>query len=157
MGAGRPLDKLEDWEVTVGWLLKWLFKVLLATAILMGLWLAVPSSLFFHPTSVSIEDGRVTVARSFPMSKFFGGPYIKYTETVRAIGGSVAETCSDTDEFRYLPDGATASWDITEWAEPCMVKPYLWRANWQVHLFDLIPLRPVEMDLLVKVNPEADN
>lgn len=114
----------------------------------MALWLTVSTRLFIHPQSVQIDGYTVTVTRTFPMADYFRIPVIRYRETVRPVGSS--GPCVDTAEFRYEDNGTHyGQWDIEDWAAPCMTGDFIWRASWSARLFGVLPLRPVELELLV--------
>ena len=123
--------------------------VLFVLAFFMGVWLAVPTRLFFAPQSARIDGYQVTVTRTFPLSDHMRIPVIRYREVVRPLSGELPP-CIDTAEFRYQDNGQPAArWDIEPWAARCMTGDYLWRAVWSARLFGVIPLRPVELELLV--------
>lgn len=121
-----------------------------ATFLFLGaVWYMLPSALFYRPTDVAIEGTRVIVTRSFPLHPPFKVPIIRYQEVVRPVGD--AAPCIDAAEFRYRDNGLpTASWDIGNWAAPCMRGDFVWSARWTVKLFGIIPLRPVEMSKIIK-------
>ena len=114
-------------------------------------WFATPSRLFFNPEEVHIDGYEVTLARTYPVSFLFGPPVVSYTETVRRLDGS-GQICDDNNGagYQYVTEGPIGRWDIEDWAKDCMIAPYLWRAEWQVKVFGLIPLRPVSLSLLVE-------
>lgn len=117
---------------------------------LLVLWVSVPTSFFYRPTAVSIQGYEVTVSRTFPLSPPFNPPIIKYVEIVRPLDGG--QPCVDRNEFRYrLTQGKTATWNIGAWAAPCVdgEGSAIWSARWQVKIFGIIPLRPVELEQIV--------
>lgn len=116
-------------------------------------WFAVPTRLFFNPTSAQIEGYTVTVNRTFPLARWVRPPIIRYIETVRSVANPLPP-CTDTDEFRYSDNGKPfGQWDIQGWAGPCMNGDFHWSATWQAKLFGVIPLRPVEIELFVSRAP----
>jgi len=146
----KPIRFLDSREIA----LRGIFNALILVALIFGLWLATPSSLFFAPRAVSISGYEVTVARDFPLSGIFGAPFIRYTETVRDLT-EFNYPCTENNfpGFQYSTD-RYASWDIEEWAAPCMSGNYQWSAEWTVMLFGIIPLRPVTMTTIIRGNEE---
>lgn len=122
---------------------------LVVTAALFALvWYLVPSSLFYKPQDVVIDQGRVTVTRSFPLHPPFKVPIIRYLEVVRPLEDG--PPCIDTAEFRYRDNGQpTASWQIDTWASRCMSADFVWTARWTVKLWGIVPLRPVELSKII--------
>lgn len=122
-----------------------------STLVFLGfvVWLAIPTRLFFNPSSVQIDGYSVTVTRSFPVAEWVRIPVIRYREVVRPLSGSLPP-CIDTAEFRYQDNGKPyGQWEIDGWAARCMTGDFIWRASWSARLFGVIPLRPVELDMVV--------
>lgn len=128
------------------------FNVLLTVAVLMIIWYFIPARMMFNPTSVTIEGSQVTVYRTFPMRDVFGPPLICYTEILRPLDGSTP--CVDSQEFRYTnPSGRPyGTWNIRHFAARCLDNPsgYIYWVGWSPRMFDLIPMRPVELSITVR-------
>ena len=126
-------------------------RILLAIALAAFVWLMIPSSLFFRPDAVTINGYQVAVTRTFPMYDVFGfeRPIVRYVETVRDLRNQ-SQVCADNNGigFRYTSNSPVAVWSIEEWAAPCMTGSFVWAATWQVKLFGIIPLRPVELSFV---------
>lgn len=131
-------------------MMKAAFGTLLALTMLLVTWAMLPSRLFFDPTAVTIEGTHVTVARTAPLVHIFGEPFIRYVEVVRNAKGMACDT-NNLNGYRYKTSLPVGSWALGDWAAPCMdERPFVWTAQWQVMLFDMIPLRPVSLTTVVE-------
>jgi hypothetical protein len=111
------------------------------------------SRLFFSPQAIVIEGSRVHVTRVFPiqsMLRLANYPLIRNDVKVTNLDLSIAP-CENTQIFRQESSGnPIASWDIGRWAEDCRQGAgFVWRSEWTVYLFDLIPLRPATLEVIV--------
>lgn len=126
------------------------FNFLLAAALLLITWYMFPARLLFNPSSIEIDGAQVTNYRTFPAARHFGMPLIRYSEILRPLDGSTP--CVDGAEFRYKDNGLRyATWGIEHFAQRCLDNPsgYIYWVAWSPRLFDLIPLRPVEITITV--------
>lgn len=120
-----------------------------------GAWLLVTSEVFVRYSGVELQGHEVSALREMPM----GAVKVRYVETVRPILQDYhAETLcvhAPPRPLDYPAQGGTTdlarvAWSIGQWASPCMRGDFLWRAEWYVQLFGLIPLRPAEVEVLVR-------
>lgn len=126
------------------------FNLLLVTAVLLVTWYLLPARLLYNPTAVEIDGAQVTVYRTYPLNHILGEPLIRYSEILRPLDGSTP--CVDGAEFRYTDNGLPyGTWGIEHFAQRCIDNPsgYVYWVAWSPRLFDLIPLRPVELTITV--------
>lgn len=129
------------------------FNLLLTVAVLLIVWYAFPTKLLYNPSEVEIDGGQVTVYRTYPTIEVLGPPLIRYSEILRPLDGNTP--CSDGAEFRYKDNGLPyGTWGIEHFAQRCIDNPsgYIYWVAWSPRLFDLIPLRPVELTITVLPN-----
>lgn len=123
-------------------------NILMAIAISLATWVAVPPKLFINPSSVTIDGTDVYVQRTFPTREALGiPPYIRYVETVRPTDpDTLPQLCQDAaGPFYYETAAEAGHWNIADWAGKCMQNGFTWRAIWVPYFLGVIPLRPVSI------------
>jgi hypothetical protein len=128
---------------------KWTLLVAVAVvmAALIG-WVFPASRMAFNPGAVLIEDGTVTLARTFPGDSFgLPRPVMTYEETIRPLtpmhnGGHPC--VQQGGPIRYVSASPVGAWSL-DWADDCTSDPtgYYWEAAWVWHIgaFRLGPVR----------------
>ena len=130
--------------------------------VLVGLWLALPSSLMLRPLSMSIsqdaDDGRwmVTTVRETP----WGAVDATWWATIRVTGaGREGEACQGSGLGRYEPAPSdTNKYAIGEWAFDCLRAgpPLVITYTRQVWFAGVIPMRPVRQVFEVNLPNTGD-
>ena len=121
--------------------------LLLALAVLLGLWIATPSSLFFQPGALVIENGIATHSRLLPL----GPTKIRYVEKVEHASGLI---CQDSGG-PLLYERTLVRWPM-DWAAPCMIDgKFTWSGSWTVYWLGVLPLRPVRQQVLFVAEDET--
>lgn len=138
--------RLIDWIAGVGFVIG---------VCLVAAWSMITSDQFIKVSAVRIQGDVVRVIRELPR----GPATIRYVESVRPIltGTEVATPCQDAPlkPFRYptlewQPGPYEVKWSIGRWAAPCLTGDYVWRAEWYVYLFGIVPLKPTRAELVVR-------
>lgn len=129
----------------------WTLTFLVAAAI--GLWLAFPSSMFFRPVALTVEDNgarHVVFARETP----FGPVRAQWRDDViRRHDGRTEQACEQWGTGVY--QGDVVEMDIHRWFYPqCEIDVpgrYFVRSEWRVVMLG-VPLRPVNFDWSFEVS-----
>ena len=118
----------------------------LALAMVAGaaLWVVVPSSLFIHPISLTIDaEGISRFTRELPL----GEVRARWHSEITLIDGEEFE-CNSGDwqfaNYQQVP-GNTVTYGSGDWADACFAAgpPFYITTTRQVLLFNVIPLRPM--------------
>lgn len=114
-------------------------------------WVSTPSAMFFNPVSLTLEGERLTFVRDTP----FGEVNILWIGEIILLDQDNFECSGQGNRMAQVADGNVVSANIGVWARPCIEAgaPFILRYQYQVVLWGLIPLRPVEISL--KVNGEV--
>lgn len=127
--------------------LRFVFVTMGAVILLMLVWLATPSSVFYKPISLAIAGRDLTFLRETPF-----GPV-----TVHWIG---EVTMLDKESLECMNEGSFIGQDgqdelltvpVGEWAYRCIDqgKPFILRYQFQVMLGGVLPLRPTDISVTI--------
>lgn len=121
------------------------------------LWFSVPSSIFIRPVNVAVvkdpSDRWVMISeRETP----YGAVSIHFQALVQVLGREDGQDCQFSSDALVVPkENNITRVDITDWAAPCLDAgpPISVKLTRTVHLFNVIPLRPVHYSFTI--NPES--
>lgn len=128
---------------------------LMALMMLATSWFVVSTDMFVRPTGIFYDGRKVTLVRQTPFGDMQGR---WWTEIRVANSGLECDTGPHFAPYQQEPDD-TVTYYLGEWATPCIEEgpPLVIVDTWQVLLFDLIPLRPVEMTTVIKLSKGDSN
>lgn len=126
---------------------------------------AFGSRILIDPTAVTVTPcGDVVVKRHYPWAEFFNTnrPWVQYVQTVTPLtkGYTDGYLCREDNGSgqRYNHDVGDDfnKWNVDGFASECISDPigFIYEARWTAYLFDVIPLRPISMEVRV---PTAGN
>lgn len=125
------------------------FSTLLVVLAMLAAWIAVPSSVFLQPVSLSVSGRTLTMVRLTP----FGDVTARWTGEITMLdrGGMECPAGGGTMLAQVVHNDLVRR-DLGEWAAPCLDAgpPFVLRFEFQVMLFGLLPLRPVITAVTVK-------
>jgi hypothetical protein len=122
--------------------------------LLFALWYAVPSSLFMQPISWKLTGNEVRFVRITP----YGDVIANWKSEITLINRDGFECYGSGTSFYQEEPTNTVSYELGDWARRCIEAgpPFTIRQTWQVVLFDIIPLRPTEIIIVVEgINSNA--
>lgn len=125
--------------------LRWTLAFMATVVLLLVLWVATPSSLFYNPVALKLEGETVTVVRDTP----FGEVPITWIGEITLLDQDNFECSGSGNRIAQVEKGGVVSQRIGSWAFPCMAagRPFVLRYQYQVYLFGIIPLRPVGISI----------
>jgi hypothetical protein len=119
--------------------------------VLLSVFVAPTTRLFFNPTSVAVVGDRVILHRTFPGDAVgLPRPFVRYVETVQPLtpDHNNSRFCQDalSEPAQYNSPADVGRWRIGDWAAPCLSDPlgYVWTARWYAYL-GRVPLGPATM------------
>ena len=137
--------------------MKTTYHSLLAIVVILISWLAIPGSTIINPQSVVVGDHNVTMVRTFPLEMFTGSFTASLTEQVIPEDGDLI--CSNKSSRLYGGEAfekLVETWTIHSWAKNCLeAGPSIYVATWSPRFLDIVPLRPITLEVPVNVKPIA--
>lgn len=121
---------------------------MLSIILALGVYLAVPSSMFFRPIALTIDGDDLRFVRETP----FGAVDVSWSAEMVLLATEGYECVgSGVREIQPAP-GNVVRGKIGPWAEFCidLGPPFVLRYHYQVLLFGWLPLRPTEIAITVE-------
>ena len=139
----------------------WLFWSFSLPVIIVLLVLTIfGSRILINPNKIQVTPcGDVVMFREYPLVDLFGAnyPWVRYRTTVTPLtpetnNGYVCREDNETGQrYNHDHDRGFGKWNIRHYATECMKDPvgFAWNTKYTAYLFDVIPLRPINVGVIV--------
>lgn len=139
----------------------WVFWVISLPTILAVIFVTIfGTRILINPGKIEVSPcGDIVVFRNYPLVDIFGvrHPMVRYVTTITPLtldfndGYVCREDNSRGQRYNHDHERGFGKWSINRYAEPCMEDPvgFLVDIKYTGMLFDIIPLRPVNVNAVV--------